>query len=266
MKKLVFYIILEFVMTVIGYAGVTINERQENEILRLLKPYVSSMNHVEDIWETTVCGGYIFRFSLNIIEETTPEIFINFSGEPGRWHVFIDGNLQQQIEFGFALFYYGGGWFKPDGKSCITVGYYEDRHSQDEPYLGIHKERITKHGVQLISHRKTPIRSTVPQNDEIFTEIKKLENAKHSGEFYAGFKWIKPEVEYILIYDFLTQEKPQWEIGWPDSRTEQVYYRFKKDNNRIEQLIKIFTPEIALELITKKLGAKDLSEKKKLKD
>ncbi|MDR1145985.1 MAG: hypothetical protein LBK71_07625 [Verrucomicrobiales bacterium] len=262
MDKLKLIIVIMTGVIIVGCVSSPEQTTPEREILKMIKTDITStIKEAQNHWDMLPCGGYIFRFHLNIIEKEKPELFMNFSGEPHVWLVFIDGDFQRKMEIRFDLFYDGGAWLKLDGKYCINVDCYEDRYSYaDGPHRRIVMKKISKHGIQLINAQDALISSEEPGDIKLFEEIEKMEDARRYGKNYGDFKWIKPKMEYILVYDYLTQAEPQWKVGWPDSFAEKVYAGFDKDRDRIKEIEKVFTPKMALKLIDEKLGGKDLQK------
>ena len=207
------------------------------QILEQVKREVTSLQGTAgDVWANSGSGGYVFRFSENVIGDSAPELFVNISTRPNVWAVFTGANSdryigQVEIRGGFLL--------QSNGQSATVL----DTYQADAQHKYIVEQTVTSSGVQHIA-REVGKDATQAEYEAVLHR-----NASDNTS------WIVPKMEGILLYDLLTQTSPTWFRFDPYKvQIHDGFYRFRRDDMRMKQLAASFTPEVALNAVNHKLG------------
>jgi hypothetical protein len=231
-------------MTVAAIFGMGVCFAQDMQVLNQVRKEIASLeNGAGDVWDYSGGGGYVFRFSQDVLGHDSPDSFVNVSVRPNVWHVFTGNESKKYI--GDVKMSGSGLLLRRDGQSTILL----DTYQVDALEKYVVEQKITSAGIQK-SARKVGEEATEEEYQAVLN--RQLSN---------GTTWVTPKMEGILLHDLLTQPSSNWFAFDPDAaQVRNGYYRLPGDEAKINTFESSFTPKVALEALNRKLGASRTTE------
>lgn len=226
------------ILAIVVFLGIGNGFAQDMQVLDQVKKEIMSLESgAGDVWDYSGSGGYVFRFSQDVLGDSTSEIFVNASVRPNVWHVFTGSDSKNYI--GDIKISGSGFLLHRDDQSATLL----DTYQADALEKYIIEQKITASGIQK-SVRKV-------REDATEEEYQAILNRQTSNNTV----WVSPKMEGILLYDLLNQPSPKWFDFNPDkTQVRNGYYRLPGDEGRISEFENVFTPKAALEALNQALG------------
>ena len=226
-------------MTIAAIVGIGMCFAQDTQVLNQIRNEIASLeNGAGDVWEYSGSGGYVFRFSQDVLGDAAHESFVNVSVRPNVWHVFTGIDSKKYV--GDVEMNGSGFLLRRNGDAATLL----DTYQVDALERYVVEQKITSAGI-LKAARKVGEEAT--------------ENEYHAvlnRQLSKGTTWVAPKMEGILLHDLLNQSSPNWFDFNPDeAQVRNGYYRIPGDEVRVSAFESIFTPKVALEALNQKLGA-----------
>lgn len=217
---------------------------QGAQVLNQVRKEISSLeNGAGDVWEYSGSGGYIFRFSQDVLGDAAPERFVNVSVRPNVWHVFTGSDPEKYV--GDVEMNGSGFLLRRNGEAATLL----DTYQVDALEKYVVEQKITSTGIQK-SARKVGEEATEDEYQAVLNR-----------QLSSGTTWAAPKMEGILLHDLLNQPSPNWFDFDPDAaHVRNGYYRLSGDEAKVSTFERTFTPKVALEALNRKLGASRATE------
>lgn len=216
----------------------------DDQILDQIQKEVTSLQGAaSDAWESSGGGGYVFRFSQDILGDNAAEDFINASIRPDAWHLFTGESPKRYL--GTVRISGSGFLMRREGEITTLL----DSYQAGVLEKFVIEQRISSSGIQKIA-RKVGENATEEEYQAVTNNTETTNTV-----------WITPNVNGVLLYDFLSRPDAKWfRVNLDEAELRDGYYRIKGDDNRIKQFGASFTPQTALKLLNRKI--KPQSEEK----
>jgi hypothetical protein len=211
---------------------------QDAQVLDQVRKEVASLeNGAGDVWEYSGGGGYIFRFSQDVLGDAAPESFVNVSVRPNVWHEFTGSEPKRYVGDAEVN---GSGFLLHRNDEAATL---LDTYQADALERYVIEQKITSTGIQKAA-RKVGEDATQEEYEAVLNR-----------QLSDGTAWVTPKMEGILLHDLLNQPSPAWfEFDPDEAQVRNGYYRLPGDEARISTFENTFTPKVALEALNQKLG------------
>lgn len=220
----------------VALLGIRIGFAQEMQVLDQVRKEIMPLEDgAGDVWDYSGSGGYVFRFSQDVLGDGASEHFVNVSVRPNVWHVFTGSDSKNIGDIKMS----GSGFLlRRDSQSATLLDTYQA--GALEKY--VIEQKITANGIQK-SARKVGEGAT----EEEYQAILNRQTSDNAA-------WVSPKMEGILLYDLLNQSLPKW-FGFNPDKTQvrNGYYRLPGDEDRISGFENVFTPKVALEALNQAL-------------
>lgn len=233
-------------LAIAALLGTDIGFANESQVLDQVRKEIASLeNGAGDVWDYSGSGGYIFRFTQDVLGDDSPDSFVNVSVRPNVWHVFTGNESRKYI--GDVKMSGSGFLLRRDGQSTTLL----DTYQVDALEKYVVEQKITSAGIQK-SARKVGENATQEEYQAILSRQESDDTS-----------WVNPKMEGILLYDLLNQSSPDWFDFNPDeAQVRNGYYRLPRDDGRIGEFQNIFTPKVALKALNQALGETQRSHQK----
>jgi hypothetical protein len=231
-------------MAVAVVVGSGICFAQDEQVLNQVRKEIASLeNGAGDVWEYSGSGGYVFRFSQDVLGDTAPESFVNVSVRPNVWHVFTGSEPKRYVG---DVEVNGSGFLLHRNDEASTL---LDTYQADALERYVIEQKITSTGIQKAA-RKVGEDATQEEYEAVLNR-----------QLSDGTAWVTPKMEGILLHDLLNQPSPEWfEFDPDEAQVRNGYYRLPGDEARISEFESTFTPKVALKALNQKLGVSQPNE------
>ena len=202
----------------------------------------------KETWEYSAGGGYVFRYSKDLVGDEAPETILNMTVQPDVWHIFSNGADGRRIGSvqmaGIATI--GG---DKEGRRTVFRRNHTAKNYDNPPFKAFGKYVIDT----IISEEGVEQRIRTVGEDATQGEYLELMARQDLGE---------TSIKFTSLQNFLESGEPSWkEYHWNQWSLSGGYYiheddfeRAKKirnsaDEDKIRELVGDFTLEAARELL-----------------